>query len=79
MRDSQPQDFTERVHLFLDREMHQEDAQTFLQEISENAHQKNALDEERNFRNMVKNGVHRRKASSDLIQSIKEKIRVVPA
>jgi hypothetical protein len=37
-----------------------------------------ALNHEQSFRDLLKNSVHRRKVSSDLIQNIKDKIRTAP-
>ena len=79
MREHKPnQDVFQRVNLYLDRAMTQEDAVNFQQEISKNPAMTEALQNEQNFRDLLKNNVHRRKASPMLIQSIKDKIRTVP-
>ena len=79
MRDHQPnQELFQRVNLYLDRAMNQEDQVNFQQEISINPAATEALNHEQNFRDLLKNSVHRRKASPMLIQSIKDKIRKVP-
>jgi hypothetical protein len=79
MRDHKPnQDVFQRVNLYLDRAMTQEDAVNFQQEISKNPAMTEALQHEQNFRDLLKNNVQRRKASPMLIQSIKDKIRTAP-
>jgi hypothetical protein len=79
MRDHKPnQDVFQRVNLYLDRAMTQEDAVNFQQEVSKNPAMTEALQHEQNFRDLLKNNLQRRKASPMLIQSIKDKIRTVP-
>jgi hypothetical protein len=79
MRDHKPnQDVFQRVNLYLDRAMTQEDAVNFQQEISKNPAMTEALQHEQNFRDLLKNNLQRRKASPMLIQSIKDKIRTAP-
>ena len=79
MRDHKPnQDVFQRVNLYLDRDMTQEDAVNFQQEISKNPAMTEALQHEQNFRDLLKNNLQRRKASPMLIQSIKDKIRTAP-
>ena len=79
MRDHQPnQELFQRINLYLDRAMTQEDEVDFKHEISNNPAITEALNHEQNFRDLLKNSVHRRKASPMLIQSIKDKIRKAP-
>jgi hypothetical protein len=79
MRDHQPnQDLFQRVNLYLDRAMSQEDEVNFQQELSKNPAVTEALLNEQSFRDLLKNSVYRRKASPALIQSIKDKIRKAP-
>jgi hypothetical protein len=79
MRDHKPnQDVFQRVNLYLDRAMTQEDAVNFQQEVSKNPAMTEALQHEQNFRDLLKNNLQRRKASPMLIQSIKDKIRTAP-
>jgi hypothetical protein len=79
MRDHKPnQDVFQRVNLYLDRAMTQEDAVNFQHEVSKNPAMTEALQHEQNFRDLLKNNLQRRKASPMLIQSIKDKIRTAP-
>jgi hypothetical protein len=67
-----------RASMFLDRALSKEDASLFLQEAQQNPALQTALKQEESFRSLIRNGVHRRKASTALIQSIKDKIRTAP-
>lgn len=80
MRDPQqlPDDVYRRVNLFLDGAMTQMDEVSFRSEMTQNPAVTEALQHEQSFRDMLRNSVHRRKASSELIQSIKDKIRTAP-
>jgi hypothetical protein len=76
MRDHQPSsDLFQRVNLYLDRAMTQEDEVTFQKELTQNPAISDALLQEQSFRDLLKNSVNRRKASPTLIQSIKDNIR----
>ena len=82
MRDHQPpqqQEFFSRVNMYLDRALSREDEQAFLQEVKHNQGATDALHSEQSFRELIRNNVPRHKASPDLIQVIKEKIRKAPA
>lgn len=79
MRDHQPSsDLFQRVNLYLDRAMTQEDEVTFQRELTQNPAISDALMQEQSFRDLLKNSVNRRKASPMLIQSIKDNIRKTP-
>jgi hypothetical protein len=79
MRDRQPnQDVFNQVNLYLDRAMTQEDEARFKSEIKQNPVVTEALHQEQSFRDLLKNSVHRRTCSPDLIQSIKDKIKKAP-
>ena len=71
-------DVLKRVNLFLDREMNQEAAAHFRSEMNQNPAVHEALLHEQSFRDLLKNSVHRRKVSPNLIQNIKDKIRTAP-
>lgn len=60
--------------MYLDNEL---DQQEILQ-LKQNPDFHSLLEREQNFRHFIKTRVPRRKVSSDLIQSIKEKIRMSP-
>ena len=70
-------DFTERVNLYLDNEMDPDDEKNLMKEMDENPSYKTVMDDEREFRQFIKNKVQRSSVSPDLIKTIKEKIRVV--
>ena len=79
MRDHQPNpDLFQKVNLFLDRAMTQEDEVSFRYEMHNNPAVTEALHHEQSFRDLLKNSVNRRKASPSLIQSIKDNIRKAP-
>jgi hypothetical protein len=79
MRDHQPNpEALQRVNLYLDRALTQEETVRFQQEAQKNPAMTEALQQEQNFRDLLKNSVHRRKASPVLIQSIKDSIRKAP-
>jgi hypothetical protein len=71
-------DVLQSVNLFLDGAMTQEAAANFRTEINRNPAVTEALHHEQSFRDLLKNSVHRRKASPMLIQNIKDKIRTAP-
>lgn len=79
MRDHQPNpDLFQKVNLYLDRAMTQEDEVSFRHEMHNNPAVTEALHHEQSFRDLLKNSVNRRKASPSLIQSIKDNIRKAP-
>ncbi len=67
-----------QVNLYLDGAMTQEAAANFRTEMNSNPAVTEALHHEQSFRDLLKNSVHRRKASPMLIQNIKDKIRTAP-
>jgi hypothetical protein len=71
-------DVYQRVNLFLDGRMSPEEMNNFRAEMNHNPAVTEALHNEQSFRDLLRNSVHRRKASSELIQSIKDKIRTAP-
>ena len=79
MRDHQPNpDLFQKVNLFLDRAMTQEDEVSFRHEMHNNPAVTEALHHEQSFRDLLKNSVNRRKASpslSSLSKTILEKHR----
>jgi hypothetical protein len=80
MRDHQPNsDLFQRVNLYLDRAMTQDDEVSFRKEMNQNPAVIEAMNHEQSFRDLLKNSVNRRKASPTLIQNIKDKIRKSPA
>jgi hypothetical protein len=71
-------DVYQRVNLFLDGRMSTDEMSNFRSEMNQNPAVTEALHNEQSFRDLLRNSVHRRKASSELIQSIKDKIRTAP-
>ena len=72
------EDVFQRVNLYLDGRMSQLEATSFRSDMNQNPAITEALNHEQSFRDLLKNSVHRRKVSSDLIQNIKDKIRTAP-
>lgn len=80
MREHQPkrQEILERVNLYLDQEMSQEDEKSFLQQVRQDSEYKQVLESEQHFRNRLHNVVSSHRVSRDLVQAIREKIRIAP-
>ncbi len=76
------QDLVEKVTMYLDNELSQDEKRKFLQELQASPEHVKILSKERSFREFIKSRVHRRTVSPMLIQSIKEEIQLqtpVPA
>jgi hypothetical protein len=58
--------------------MSPDEMSNFRSEMRQNPAVTEAMNHEQSFRDLLKNSVHRRRASSELIQSIKDKIRTAP-
>ena len=71
-------DVFQRVNLYLDGRMSNTEATSFRTDMNQNPAITEALNHEQSFRDLLKNSIHRRKVSSDLIQNIKDKIRTAP-
>lgn len=63
-----------RLNLFLDNELPREAEKELMQELNANPSYRQYLETERSFRRLIKNKIQRRKASPDLIRSLKEKL-----
>jgi hypothetical protein len=74
----QQNEIMQKVSMFLDNALNQTESQAFLEQVSHDVHYQQALDSERRFRNLIKNKISTRTVSPDLIQNIKDKIRVKP-
>ncbi len=80
MRDQQHhQELFRKVNMYLDNEVPHEAKHELLREIKSNPASLEMLSKERNFREFIRERASCRKVSPDLIQSIKEKIRIAPA
>jgi len=64
------------IGLFLDHAMHSEETTHFMQEVEKNPEYPKLIDQEMNFRNFIKNNVKRPGVSTDLIQSIINRIKI---
>ena len=64
--------------MLLDNELSKDDERELLTELKSNPTYFEMLSKERSFREFIKSRVHRRKVSSSVIESIKDKIRVAP-
>ena len=80
MREPQPasNDVFQRVNMYLDGRMTNSELTSFREDISHNPAVNEALTHEQSFRDLLKNSANRRRVSSDMIQSIKDKIRTPP-
>lgn len=65
----------QRVNLFLDRGMTHEDEVYFKTELSLNPNVATAFEKEQSFRDYLRSSVEKVKASPEMIQTIREKIR----
>lgn len=63
-----------KLNMYLDNELDQQESIN----LRNNPEFYSILEREQNFRHFIKDRVPRRKVSSDLIQSIKDKIRITP-
>jgi len=69
----------QKVTMYLDNELNEQEERKLLQDIQSNPNYFKVLSKEKSFREFIKNKIHRRKPSPALIQSIKERIRVNPS
>jgi len=71
-------ELTERVKRLVDNQLSKEDEKALLQEIKDNPTVMDILKREQSFKEYLKSKLNRKKVSPNLIQSIKDKIRIVP-
>ncbi len=64
----------QRMNLFLDSQLSKTEELELLKEIKTNSSLKQLIEKEQHFRDFVKSRVQRKKPSSHLISSLKEKI-----
>ena len=77
MRAEEAYKFRDQVDLYFDNALQQDDQQRFLQQVSSDPDANQMFQEAKNFRDFIKNNVKRQKVSPELINSIKERIKVV--
>jgi len=68
----------QKVTMYLDNELSENEERELLQDIQCNPAYLKVLSQEKSFREFIKSKIQRRKPSPALIQSIKEKIRIAP-
>ncbi len=68
----------QKVTMYLDNELSENEERELLQDIQSNPSYLKVLSQEKSFREFIKSKIQRRKPSPALIQSIKEKIRIAP-
>lgn len=78
MKNTPSNDIFSKVNMYLDKELSAEDEQNFLKEVEHTPGYNDILSKERSFKEFIKNKTPRRHVSPDLIQKIKDKIRVNP-
>jgi len=75
--DQNYQDLVQKVMLYLDNELSESAERDLLKELRSNPAYMELLDQEQSFRELIKNKLQRRKPSPALVQSIKDKIKIV--
>lgn len=68
------EDFRRRLMLYLDGALTREETREFLAEIQQSPECLGILQQEKSFRELLKNKLNRRPASSALVESIKSKL-----
>jgi len=75
--DQNYKDLVQKVMLYLDNELSESAERELLKELRSNPAYMELLDQEQSFRELIKNKIQRRKPSPALVQSIKDKIKIV--
>lgn len=75
MSDHKLQSLIEKINLFLDNGLTEDQETDLLREIQSNPAYLQILSREQSFREFIKTRIHRRKPSPALIQSIKDRIK----
>ena len=73
------QEMTKKVRMLVDNELTKEDERELLKEIKDNPTIMDLLKREQSFKDYLKAKMVKKKVSPTLIQSIKDKIRIMPA
>lgn len=66
-----------KINLYFDNALSQEESSTLLERVSCDTKCSKMFNKEKTFRDYIKNNVKRSSVSPDLIQSIRDSIRVV--
>ena len=70
------QSFRQKIDMYLDNALSHADEKDFVAQINDDPACSRLYASEKNFRDMIKNNIRRPNVSPNLIQTIKEKIRV---
>jgi len=70
-------DIRDQINMYFDNALSNEEQQSLLQQVSADPQAGQIFQKEKHFRDYIKNNVKRSSVSPDLIQSIKDRIRVV--
>ena len=71
-------DIYTRLTLLVDNELSKEAERELLMEIKSNPDYRDYVEKEKSFRDLIRSKLHRRKASPDLLEALKEKIKIAP-
>ena len=77
MKNQEIQSIHQQINLYFDNELGQQDQEDLLHKIDSDPLYNQVYTKELNFRNLIKNHAKRPNVSAHLIQSIKDKIRVL--
>ena len=76
MKDQQRQSIRKEVGLYFDRDLSDSAQQNFLDKVKSDPAYRATFNREKNVREILKNSVQRTAVSPDLIQSIKNRIKI---
>ncbi len=76
MKDPKLNSFRERVELYLDHALDNEEEQELMQEVKSNPEYNKVLRGEQSFREFIRKNVHRPQVTPEMIQSIRDKVRI---
>lgn len=70
-------DLRQRINMYFDNELNTDDCQSLLKKVENDPGCNQLFNKEKTFREYIKTNVKRPAVSPDLIQSIKDRIRIV--
>jgi hypothetical protein len=71
------EEFRQQVNLYFDHALSNDEEKEFLQQVSNDPKCSKVFNKEKSFRDFIKTNVTRPAVSPDLIQTIKDKVRVI--
>ncbi len=77
MKNHELDDLKRQINLYFDNALSQTESEILLQKIHSSPEYHRVFEKEKSFREYIKNNVKRPSVTPELIQSIKESIRVV--